>query len=164
MRRPVLRFVLVVAALAVALGALAWTGAAAPAVTAQTMGEGTEADGELGYLLALVENRGSLPVRVTQATWTSEALGDAELFVGPEAHAPDAMVPFEPFSLAGGERRVIMLRGTIECPLPGDRVTVATDPLEITAKPAAGPSRHVQFATTGRGPGMDRTLPCPRPR
>lgn len=163
MRHPVLRFVLVVAAVALVLATVAWTGAGAPAVEARTMGEGTMADGRLGYLLATVENRGSLPVEITNASWSSLGLRDTELFVGPEAEAPSNMEPFEPFSLAGGERRAIMIRGAIDCPLPGDQVTVSTDPLQVSAKPVLGPSRRLVMGATGRDQGTDRTLPCPRP-
>lgn len=160
-RSPVARFVGVVAAVAAVLVLVAWSGAGAPAVHAQSVGEGTQDDGRVGYLVAQIHNTGSLPVDIREITWHSDGLTGSEVLVGPIDEAPTGARPFAPFTLDGDEQVAVVLQGTVTCPLPGDVVTVGTDPLEVEAKPAAGPARTLRFDLDGNGQGMVRTLPCP---
>ncbi len=161
MRFPVLRFVAVVTVLALGLLGLSWSGLAAPGMAASAIGEGTYDHGRTGYLTAELTNTGSAPVRVTSAAWASEGLADTKLLVGGPGGGQEAMRAFAPFTMRGGEHRTVMLLGRIHCPLPGDVVTVSTDPLRVAAKPIAGPERTRSFRATGRAAGMERTLPCP---
>lgn len=161
MRFPILRFVAVVGVAAMVLLGLAWSGAAAPALHASPIGEGTYDHGRTGYLTAELANDGAVPVRVARAAWASDGLADTRLLVGDADAGLAGMHPLEPFTLDAGERRTVMLLGRIDCPFPGDVVTVSTDPLRVTAKAPVGPSRSIVLRTTGRGAGMERTLPCP---
>jgi hypothetical protein len=161
MRAPVGRFVGVVATIAAVLLLVAWSGAAAPALQAQTVGEGTADGGRTGYLVVWLHNTGSLPVEVDRVTWRSDALADSEVLVGSTDGAPEDARPFAPFAIPGGAQRAVVLAGTITCPLPGDVVTVATDPLTVHATPVAGPGRVRTFSMDAPGQGMERTLPCP---
>lgn len=161
MRAPVARFAAVVAAVAVVLLVTAWTGAAAPALEAQPVGEGTTDGGRTGSLVVWVHNTGALPVEIDRIAWRSDGLVDAEVLIGSTDHAPEDARPFRPFTLEGGAQRAVVLQGTIACPLPGEVVTVGADPLRVTATPAAGPSRTIAFSQGAHGQGMERTLPCP---
>lgn len=164
MRAPVARFVAVVAVAATVLVLVAWSGSAAPAIDGQPLGSGTRQNSEIGYVLVEIANTGALPVDVARVTWPTQGLRDPHLFVGPVEGAPLDMQPLGPlgaFSLAGGERRALMVRGTIDCPLPGLEVTVASDPVEIVAKPAAGPSRTIELDVARPGQENEIALPCP---
>lgn len=161
MRAPVGRFVAVVAVVATVLLLAAWSGAGAPALQAQSTGEGTADGGRSGYLVVWIHNTGSLPVEIDRVAWRSDGLADTEVLIGSTDHAPEDARPFRPFTLDGGEQRAVVLQGTIACPLPGDVVTVGADPMRVTATPAAGPSRTITFSLDAPGQGMERTLPCP---
>lgn len=159
MRAPVARFVAVVAVGAIALVLIAWTGAAAPALHALPVGEGTQGGGRTGYLEVWIDNTGSLPVEVRDITWRSSGLTRSRVLVGPTDQVPSGARPFVPFTLDGGQQVAIVLEGTISCPLPGEVVTVGTEPLVVEAEPAAGPRRELTFDLDEQG--MTRTLPCP---
>lgn len=161
MRAPIARFVGVVATLGLVLVLAAWTGATAPGLRAQEVGEGTQDDGRTGYLLAQIDNPGTLPVAIGAIRWTSPGLTGEQVLIGPLDGAPDGAAPFEPFTLDGGQQVAVLLRGAISCPLPGDVVTVTADNVVVEAKPVAGPARQLTLELGGSRAGMERTLPCP---
>lgn len=154
MNHPIARFVAVVA-----LVAIAWSGAGAPAVAAPATSTATLDHGRTGYLTAELANTGHLPVTIRSVTWTSDGLAGGRLLLSPDTTVHH-LGPMRPFRLDAGERRLVMLVGRIHCPFPGPVVTVDTDPLRVEADPVAGPARTVSVTT----PDVETTLPCPAGR
>lgn len=168
--RPVLRLVTAIVAVCAALAAVAWTGLATPRLSIDRSKVTTQ--GPMVYVWVVLRNEGSFDVAVEDLAWASlRGLEAASLTVAPSgaelagpqwllAERVAATVPFEPFELAGGEERVVLLLGRVEC-MPAGPVSWEVAPLEVTAAAPMGRSHTMMVEGSGfaQTPGPEACEP-----
>lgn len=178
-RRPVGTFVALIVLASVALVALGVSGAVAARLDSPGWAESAPAPGQRVWTVE-IRNAGALPVQVEAATWPVQGLDHVELLLGrpgrpgPAAGGTQAdAVPFAPFTLDGGETRLVALRGDLRCPpgIPGALAApVQVERLTLRVRSPVGRRQSIDlgpgpFGTgpgaPGSGPGRPLVEPCP---
>lgn len=148
--RPVLRLATAIVAVCAALAAVAWSGLGNPRLSIDHFE--SSVGGPMVYGWAELRNDGSFEVTIEDLTWEARSgLVATSLTVAPAGADLDdpegslaervaATAPFQPFSLAGGEERVVLLVGRVVC-MPAGAVTSEVAPLEVTASAPLGRAR-----------------------
>lgn len=148
--RPVLRLVAAIVAVCAALAAVAWSGLGNPRLGIDRFE--VAAGGPMVYAWVELRNEGSFAVTVEDLTWEAlVGLEPTSLTVAPAgadladpegslAERVATTAPFEPFELAGGNERVVLLVGRVVC-MPAGPVSWEVAPLEVTAAAPMGPAR-----------------------
>jgi hypothetical protein len=156
--RPVLRLVAAIVAVCAALAAVAWSGLGTPRLAEHRFE--IAAGGPMVYAWVEVRNEGRATASVEGIEWVPRSgLVAASVTVAPagidlESSEGDlaarvaATEPFEPFDLAGGEERVVLLLGKVVC-MPAGPTTWELHQLEVTASAPLGPARTTRLPSTG---------------
>jgi hypothetical protein len=155
---PVRSFVVVLLALVVALLALQLSGAVLPRVTNFQGQQGSLAtNGQVQWTAAVIRNDAPLPVEIESVEWPTRHASDLQVDVLPEGEIYPAGPPAvptggAPFTLAGGEKRVVVVSGDTPC------AAFDTGDIELVVRTAAGLTRRVVVEGTAADPGA-----CPGP-
>lgn len=160
-RRPVASFVALALAATALLGGLAWTRVANPTVSGAAARDTFDSAGRRRFAVAEITNRGSLPVRVTSLVWATSGLRDPTVLVRPAGLSTDGSAgrlgdldrarPFEPFTLQGGEDRLVYVVGDQVCP-NGRPTTWAANAIVIGVRSPVGIDRTRVLRATRVGP------------
>jgi hypothetical protein len=141
---PVRSFVGVLLVAALGLVALQLSGVIEPRVTSfDGQGGGTAVNGAAQWTSVVIRNDAPIPVEVTGLRWPTKYATEVRISVQPQGvevpggMPPPAGTPTTPFTLQGGERRVITLSGTTSC------LGFVTDPLELDVRTVLGIERTV---------------------
>lgn len=141
---PVRSFTLALIAMGVALMALQLSGVVQPRVASDGgQGGGMALDGVAQWTSVVIRNDAPVSVEVTGLRWPTTHATDVHIGVQPRGvEVPGGMppppdAPTTPFTLQGGETRVITLSGTTAC------AEFVTGPLELDVRTALGIERTV---------------------
>jgi hypothetical protein len=144
---PVRSFVLVLIGLGLILLAAQWTGVVNPDIHGVGSGTADLGDGAQTFTVA-VENGSTLPVEILDLEWPATHVASRELGIAPSSQSPDGstvsylLVPFEPFTLDGGETAWVGIRVVPEC-----SATVGEPTVEV--RTASGLRRWVALGQPG---------------
>lgn len=144
---PIRSFVLVLLGLGLILLGVQWTGLVYPDVHAMGSGVADVGDGAQTFTVA-VQNGSLLPVEILDVDWPAAHVTSRELGIAPSSTSPDGstvsyrLVPFEPFTLDGGETAWIGIRVVPECDASlGEPV--------VQVRTASGIQRHIDLGQPG---------------
>ena len=153
---PVRSFVIVLVAIAAGLLLLQLSGAVMPIVTSfEGQGAGMAVDGQAQWKAVVIRNDALLPVRVESLSWPTANATDVRIDVLPKGTEvpgappiPSPTAPVTPFTLDGGEKRIVVLSGTTTCP------QFDTRELRMVVRMAVGLDREVVVEGTGSPDGQ----------
>jgi hypothetical protein len=142
---PVRSFVLVLVTIGLALVLLQLSGLIQPRVGRfEGRAGGMAVDGRAQWTAVVIRNDGPLPVEVTSLHWRVEQATDVRVGVQPKGvdvpsgpPPPLSDDPVTPFTLDGGEARVVVLGGATPCP------EFVTGPLRVGVRTPLGIERTV---------------------
>jgi hypothetical protein len=155
---PVRSFVVALMVLALGLVALQISGLVQPRVTSfGGQGAGIAIEGVPQWTAVVIRNDAPIPVEITDLHWPTKHATDVHVGVQPAGDEVPGTVPpaggwpTAPFTMQGGETRVVVLSGTTSC---GDFVT---GPLQLDVRTALGIERTV--AIEGSSTSDDGSCP-----